>query len=145
LGYPVASLWWIIRRPNYEGTLIAVRVGSGLLLLRSSYRREWNFPGGGILTDESAETAARRELKEELGISIGTLVPRSTVTGVWKGRQEKVHFFEIVVEELPEIKIDNREILEARVYNRDELPAIKLTGPVKKFACGEGWIPNTGS
>lgn len=48
LGFLIARCWWRLRRPQHEGALVAVHVGSALLLVLSSYRREWNFPGGTV-------------------------------------------------------------------------------------------------
>jgi hypothetical protein len=33
LGFPLALLWWRLRRPRHEGALVAVRVGAALLLV----------------------------------------------------------------------------------------------------------------
>jgi len=46
---------------------VAVYVGPALLLVGSSYRIEWNFPGGTVRRGETPEVAARRELSEEIG------------------------------------------------------------------------------
>jgi 8-oxo-dGTP diphosphatase len=45
VGFPLARIWWRLRHQQHEGALVAV-VGQALLLVRSSYRIEWNFPGG---------------------------------------------------------------------------------------------------
>ena len=66
LGFPLALLWWRLRRPQHEGALVAVHVGAALLLVRSSYRIAWNFPGGSVRHGETPEAAARRELAEEI-------------------------------------------------------------------------------
>lgn len=46
IGFRLARVWWRVRRPSHEGALVAIYVGRSLLLLKSSYRAEWNFPGG---------------------------------------------------------------------------------------------------
>jgi 8-oxo-dGTP pyrophosphatase MutT (NUDIX family) len=62
-----ARIWWRLRRQRHDGALVAVHVGPALLLVRSSYRIAWNFPGGTIRRGETPEMAARRELAEEIG------------------------------------------------------------------------------
>ena len=47
LGFPLARVWWRLRSARREGALVAVYVDRALLLVRSSYQVEWNFPGGG--------------------------------------------------------------------------------------------------
>src|SRR5271155_839318 len=42
LGFPLARIWWRMRRQRHEGALVAVHIGQALLLLRSSYRIAWN-------------------------------------------------------------------------------------------------------
>jgi 8-oxo-dGTP diphosphatase len=43
LAFPLARVWWRLRRQPHEGALVAVHVGPALLLVRSSYRVAWNF------------------------------------------------------------------------------------------------------
>ena len=92
---------------------MAVYVGSALLLVRSSYRAEWNFPGGTVRDDETPEVAARRELSEEVGLSARRLQPAGSACGLWEGRRADVHFFELRLDRLIELRLDNREIIDA--------------------------------
>jgi len=39
VGFPLARLWWRLSHPDHEGALVAVYIGSDLLLVRSSYHR----------------------------------------------------------------------------------------------------------
>jgi 8-oxo-dGTP diphosphatase len=108
-------------------------VGDKILFLRASYRAAWNFPGGGVKRGESPEAAARRELAEETGLSAGPLIPAMTLSGVWLGRRETVHFFEWRPEALPPLRLDQREIIAARLVGEQELFQIKATGPVAAY------------
>ena len=94
LGFPLVRIWWRLRRQRQEGALVAVHVGPALLLVRSSYRIAWNFPGGTIRRGETPEMAARRELAEEIGLAGYRLLPAGTDRGIWDGRIDRVHFFE---------------------------------------------------
>ena len=132
-GYPLARVWWRVWRPRHEAALVAVYVGCELLLLKSSYRATWNFPGGAIRRGETPEAAARRELAEEIGLTGNTLVPAEGASGNWGGRRVRVHFFELRLDRLPELRLDNREIIGARWVSPDQLPGIALTGAAAAY------------
>lgn len=133
LGFPLARIWWWLRRSRHEGALVAIYVGPALLLVRSSYRIEWNFPGGGIRAGEMPEAAARRELAEEIGVVASALLPVGGASGVWDGRRDHVHFFELRLDRMPKLRLDNREIIAARLVSPDELGRMMLTGPVAAY------------
>jgi 8-oxo-dGTP diphosphatase len=85
LGFPLARIWWRMRRREHEGALVAVHVGGKLLVLRSSYGREWNLPGGSVRRGETPEEAARRELFEEIGLAADRLSPSGAIGGFCDG------------------------------------------------------------
>jgi 8-oxo-dGTP diphosphatase len=133
-GFPIARLWWRLQRRPHAGALVAIHVGQALLLVRSSYRIAWNFPGGGIRRGETPEAAARRELSEEIGLTPETtLLPAGDVCGVWDGRKGRVHFFKLYLDRLPGLRLDHREIVAARLFSPDELPGVAVTGPVMAY------------
>jgi 8-oxo-dGTP pyrophosphatase MutT (NUDIX family) len=137
LGFPLARIWWRWRRRRHEGALVAIHVGSSLLLLRSSYRRTWNFPGGSVRRGEPPEAAARRELAEEIGlVPDRQLRPVGEVCGVWDGRQDRVFLFALRLEQLPALRLDHREIIGARLVALEALPGLPLTGPVRAYVDG---------
>lgn len=133
LGFQVARAWWHIRRPHHEGALVAIYVGQALLLVKSSYRSEWSFPGGGIDPGETPEAAAQRELEEEIGLRSPALLPAGSISGTWDGRDDHVHFFELHLDRLPELRLDNREIVAARLVLPEELPSVALTDAVAAY------------
>ena len=128
LAFPLARIWWRLTGARNEGALVAVHVGAALLLVRVSYRTGWHLPGGNVLPGETPVAAARRELAEEIGLAAPMLCPAGEASGSWDGRRDRVHFFELRLVELPELKLDNREIVEVRLIPPDELPSMMLTG-----------------
>jgi hypothetical protein len=44
-----------------------------------------------------------------------------------------VHFFELHLDYLPELRLDNREIIAARLVSPEELHGIALTGAVVAY------------
>lgn len=130
LAFPLARIWWRVRRPRHEGALVALYVGQALLLLKSSYRSEWNFPGGSVHAGETPEAAAQREMEEEIGLPPHPLLDAGSVYGNWDGRRDRVHFFELRLDALPALRLDNREIVAARLASPDELRGLALTEAV---------------
>jgi 8-oxo-dGTP diphosphatase len=135
-GFRLARLWWGLMHPSHEGAVVAIFVGPDLLLVRQSYRVGWHLPGGGVKRGETPEAAARRELAEEIGLVAPTLVPAGAAYGLWDGRRDRVHFFELQLKETPELRIDNREIVAARLTKPSELMQATLTGPLAAYLRG---------
>ncbi|WP_440130177.1 NUDIX domain-containing protein [Trinickia symbiotica] len=136
-GFPLARAWWRLRRPRHEGALVAIYVGRALLLVKSSYRAEWSLPGGSIRTGETPDAAAQREMEEEIGLSSYPLLPAGSVCGNWDGRIDRVHFFELHLDCIPELRLDNREIIAAHLASPEELEGIALTGAVAAYLRGD--------
>jgi 8-oxo-dGTP diphosphatase len=133
VGFPLARIWWRLTGSRHQGALVAVYVGPALLLVRSSYRTAWNFPGGTVRTGETPEMAARRELAEEVGIAAPTLRSADTVSGLWEGRRDRVHLFELQLDRMPTLRLDNREIVEARFIPVEQTRGFAVTGPVAAY------------
>jgi 8-oxo-dGTP diphosphatase len=134
LGFPLARIWWRLRGRSHQGALVAVYVGQALLLVRASYRAEWNLPGGSIRRNETPEAAARREMAEEIGLTTtAPLHQACVVPGQWDGRRDCVHFFELRLDRLPPLRLDNREIVAARLTAPPELRGMKFTRPVTAY------------
>ena len=74
-SYPVAVLGWFLVRPRIQAAACIVDYDGRFLLVRHTYgdRDKWAIPGGNVERGEDAITAARREILEEVGLSLGEL------------------------------------------------------------------------
>lgn len=135
LGYGVARQWWRLRRPPHHGALVAIWVGDSLLLLRPSYRRGWNLPGGGVNDGETALDAALRETREEVSLEVpaDALVPAGEVRGLFEYRDSRVSLFELRLDRLPPLRLDNREIIGFRLADASARRSLPLTRAVAAY------------
>ena len=133
MAYLGFRVWWRLRPTAHRGALVAVRVDEKLLLIRNSYRRGWTFPGGGIEPGETSRAAAARELREELGLTVAIEGPAFVVTGRWEGRPDTVDIFDLVLPAAPVLRLDYREVIDARFVTPSELAGLVLTGPVAAY------------
>ena len=93
-----------------------------ILLVRHTYGpREWDFPGGGLKRNESPLSAARREIREELGVDIDDWVAIGDVLSRFQHTNSTMHCFRADVHE-PSLTLDRGEILAARWFALDALP-----------------------
>jgi 8-oxo-dGTP pyrophosphatase MutT (NUDIX family) len=82
LLYPVLRLYWLVCRPEVLGVRCLVEYEGKVLLIRNPYgQMKWDLPGGGVRRGELPEAAARREVREEVGISLTDLHPLGRYTG----------------------------------------------------------------
>src|SRR5258707_9710393 len=70
LAYRAARLWWAIRRPAATAANTAIWCEDRLLLLTTSYRPGWHFPGGFVHKGEDPPAPDVRETLEEVGIDL---------------------------------------------------------------------------
>lgn len=96
-----------------------------LLVLKTTYRKEWLLPGGVVERNESPWDGARREVREEIGIELGRL---QFAAMDWRSSDEEyddsLHFvFDGGVlsdEQKAAIRADGIEIRSHRFATRDE-------------------------
>src|SRR5262245_3735599 len=135
LAYRTTLVWFFITRRPTSGAAIAVRYHGRFLLVLDSYRGLWSLPGGGIGRNEHPATAAVRELAEETGIYVSEHgVAR---VGVFNSFSEyhldTVHIFETTLSVKPALRLDNREIVDARWVTEEEAHGLPLVPHTKNY------------
>jgi 8-oxo-dGTP diphosphatase len=113
LAYLALRTWWFVRRSRTNGAAVALWHEDRVLLIRTSYRSRRSLPGGFVRPGEPSEQAARRELKEELGITL----PPGTLRHAWHGmipfesRQDTIDIWETRVNSAPTPHVAGRKII----------------------------------
>ena len=70
---------------------VVLRSNTGnILLAKSSYKKSWQMPGGGVENGESPEEAAVRETQEELGLALP--IDSLTIKGTIYKKDEEILF-----------------------------------------------------
>jgi 8-oxo-dGTP pyrophosphatase MutT (NUDIX family) len=105
--YRLSKLGRFFRARAPLGAAMAVVHEGKILVARHSYRPGQSLPGGRIKRGESPRAAALRELKEELSIEADPSKVHPVYQDLW------IRIFEYRPEELPVIRMDEVEIIEA--------------------------------
>ncbi|MDZ4380129.1 MAG: NUDIX domain-containing protein [Parvibaculum sp.] len=83
---PVLRLYWRLSRPLTAGVRGLVFDERGhVLLVRHTYISGWYLPGGGVERGETMLTSLRRELEEEVGV---TLTGEARLKGLYANFRE---------------------------------------------------------
>ncbi len=116
VAYRLLCSWWFVSRPTHIGANVAVWHDGKLLVVRHSYQRGLFLPGGGVHRGEDLRVAAQRELREEVGLSVqpSDLQPPQVSAVHVTFRNDTTHIFELYLDKAPGLRIDRREITDAR-------------------------------
>lgn len=130
----VRTIGWFVTRPKTRGVrAIACTPEGQVLLVRHSYVQGWHLPGGGHERGESAEAAALRELREEVGmVSHGPIRVLGTLRHRPNFRRDTVTL--TLVEQVRFDFQPSLEIVEARAFDIDALPPAVTRGTAQRLA-----------
>jgi 8-oxo-dGTP pyrophosphatase MutT (NUDIX family) len=96
--------------------------GDRVLLVQHTYGdREWDLPGGSIKHRELPMEAARREMGEELGVTIDEWVPLGRVLANMHHRHDTMHCFQAELRD-SQITMDLGELAAVGWFPRRDLP-----------------------
>lgn len=134
IAHALRKLWWRLGRPQVVGCRVLALDGKGrVLLVRHSYGSgRWAMPGGGVRGREEPLAAAIRELREETGCDLADACELLTVVENLSGAANRVHVVAGRVK--GEARADGREVIEARFFARDAIPANAMRGLAKSIA-----------
>jgi len=135
--------WWRVSRPFSLGALALVVDGEGrVLLVELTYRRGWYLPGGGVRKREGLDEAARRELREEVGVvPTGPLRLQGVYWNFKDSRSDYVAVF--VVESWTREPARSLEIAADRFFALDDLPdgvSPPARRRIEEFAAGASGV-----
>ncbi|MET8997142.1 NUDIX hydrolase [Amycolatopsis sp. NPDC004169] len=124
---PPAEYYATLPKQLSSGGVLFRDTGGRVLLVEPNYGSEtWEIPGGGLEEGESPWRAARREIKEELGLD---LVPGQLLVVDWVPPQPdgrpalENHVFDggVLDEDLiASLRVDNHELKRLKFATRDE-------------------------
>jgi 8-oxo-dGTP diphosphatase len=119
----------LLRRPILGTSIIPHLPDGRVVLVRRSDNGRWGLPGGIVDWGEDIETAARRELAEETGLTV-TAIGR--LVGIYSAPQRDPRFHSICValvarvEGTPSIG-DTTEVLEVQPFPPEKLLQLSLS------------------
>ena len=114
--------WRVLRKVPLQGVSVIAHDDEGrVLMVRHSYARPgWAFPGGGCKRGEDPAQAARRELREELGLELGDLQLVERIEEVISGSPHTAYLYSGPI--AGRFDPDGREVLAARLFRVDDPP-----------------------
>jgi len=114
--------------PGYTvGAMCFIERDDGaMLLVRLSYRMRWGVPGGLLKRGEEPGDAARREVREEVGVEIELLGEPAVVVDAEAQRVDLVYRAQLATGEDPAAAVPGSpEIVEARWFPIASLPELQ--------------------
>jgi 8-oxo-dGTP pyrophosphatase MutT (NUDIX family) len=137
----VQLAYWRLTSPLSVGVKGMILDETGrILLVRHTYRDGWYFPGGGVKRRETLIDAVKRELYEEVGV---TLLSEPTLVSAYSNfaeyKSDHVVFFKS--DRYSIVPNPNIEIAEHRFYDPRQLPAGTSPGTLRRIKEHLGEIP----
>lgn len=135
LYYRIHLLICFITRPTVYGSYVAVWSQGKILIIKNSYKSFYTVPCGSLDSGELPEECASRELFEEVGIEVNPsdLILFKKYLNTEEYKKDNIYFYEIVLDKIPEVVLDNREVIWGDFLAPDHALGKKLFTPVRQY------------
>lgn len=122
LAYPLAQCYWFIVRPKTCGVKCILIHENQTLLIRHTYGSQlYSAVGGGIKAGENPEAAIKREIYEEVGLTVHNLHQVGTIIWDAENKHDTITVF-VASTDSTVLTIDQAEIMEATWFEITDLP-----------------------
>jgi 8-oxo-dGTP pyrophosphatase MutT (NUDIX family) len=122
VAYFGLRIYWLLFRPHVNGVKCVLTDGDHVLLVRHTYGpRGWDLPGGSPKRGEKPVQAARREMEEELGVSIEQWRLIGQLELIIDHRRDCLYCFQAELH-TPKLEVDRGELAAVRWFPQRELP-----------------------
>ena len=120
-------------RPTYQGAYVLCIFGDEFFAIKNSYKSHWTLPCGMIDKGETPAVAARRELFEEVGISVeeSELSSDGVILNTSEFKKDYINLFTVKFDERPIVKLDNLEVIDSE-WRKISDPGENMFLPIKK-------------
>jgi 8-oxo-dGTP diphosphatase len=124
VAYRLIRVYWFLFHPRTYGARCILVWEDHILLIRQTYGDVlWTLPGGGLHGSETPEAAVRREVEEEVGVTLSRVRYLGQFVSTQTSNVDTVYVFTAPAPSQA-YTIDRREILEARWFTREALPPV---------------------